>query len=134
MTYDYKVVPAPKTGLKTKGAKTTEERFANALEATMNGLSSDGWEYLRADTLPCEQREGLMGKATVFQNMLIFRRARAAKADTSAPVVNPVEVAVPAPHVLENRPLTVDPGKKEPTLSEAQPTSATKSDDTVPAQ
>ena len=65
--------------MKAKGVKTTEERFAYALETEMNTLAADGWEYLRPDTLPAEQREGLMGKTTVYQNMLVFRRAVRAK-------------------------------------------------------
>ncbi|MCX7644983.1 MAG: DUF4177 domain-containing protein [Rhodobacteraceae bacterium] len=73
--YEYRVVPAPQRGLKTKGAKTTEARFAHALTTLMNEFARDGWEYLRADTLPCEERVGLTGRTTRFQNMLVFRRA-----------------------------------------------------------
>ncbi len=80
MAYEYKVVPAPARGLKAKGLKTAEDRFANALQTAMNDLAADGWEYLRADTLPSEQREGLMSKTTVFQNMLVFRRVKSAGA------------------------------------------------------
>ncbi|MEL6681764.1 MAG: DUF4177 domain-containing protein [Pseudomonadota bacterium] len=93
MSYEYKVVPAPTRGLKAKGLKTAEDRFANALETEMNTLASDGWEYLRADTLPAEQREGLMGKTTVFQNMLVFRRAKkAAPMATSKPALKAAPV------------------------------------------
>ena len=83
MSYEYKVVPAPVRGVKAKGVKTPEERFAHALEAAMNELAADGWEYLRADTLPCEQRDGLMSKTTVFQNLLIFRRSKGDAQDAS---------------------------------------------------
>lgn len=84
--FEYKVVPAPKRGLKGKGVKGNEGRFANALQTVMNELGKDGWEYLRTDTLPAEEREGLMGRTTVFQNMLIFRRSLAVSdpADTVA--------------------------------------------------
>lgn len=84
--YEYRVVPAPQRGLKAKGAKTTEARFAQALMALMNEFARDGWEYLRADTLPCEERVGLTGRTTRFQNMLVFRRALpdAEGADASA--------------------------------------------------
>lgn len=75
--YEYKVIPAPVRGLKAKGVKTPEDRFAHALQTAINTLAADGWEYVRADTLPCEQREGLMGKTTTYQNMLVFRRERA---------------------------------------------------------
>lgn len=75
MSYKYKVVPAPMRGLKAKGLKTAQDRFANALQTVMNDLAADGWEYLRADTLPSEQREGLISKTTVYQNMLVFRQS-----------------------------------------------------------
>jgi hypothetical protein len=95
MTYEYKVVPAPQRGTKAPGVKSNEDRFALSLETAMNELAADGWEYLRADTLPCEQREGLMSKTTVYQNMLVFRRAKPSnaapkmKAQRPAPSVTP---------------------------------------------
>lgn len=74
MNYEYKVIPAPTKGLKAKGVKSGADRFANALQTAMNAMAANGWEYLRAETLPSEEREGLMGKTTVFQNVLIFGR------------------------------------------------------------
>lgn len=75
MNYEYKVIPAPTKGLKAKGVKSGADRFANALQTAMNAMAADGWDYLRAETLPSEEREGLMGKTTVFQNVLVFGRA-----------------------------------------------------------
>jgi hypothetical protein len=72
--YEYKVVPAPTKGEKARGAKTTPDRFAYKLTTMMNDLARDGWDYVRADTLPCEERSGLTGKVTTYQNMLVFRR------------------------------------------------------------
>lgn len=72
--FEYKVVPAPTRGLKAKGIKGTAARFAHALQAVMNDLGAAGWEYQRTDTLPVEERQGLTGKTTTFQNMLVFRR------------------------------------------------------------
>lgn len=72
--YEYKVIPAPIKGEKTRGAKTTPDRFAYKLTTIMNDMARDGWEYQRADTLPCEERSGLTGKVTTYQNMLVFRR------------------------------------------------------------
>ncbi|MEL6957652.1 MAG: DUF4177 domain-containing protein [Pseudomonadota bacterium] len=79
MSHEYKVVPAPTKGMKAKGVKGTPSRFAHALEVLMNDLAKDGWEYQRTDTLPVEERQGLTGKTTSFQNMLVFRRAVAAE-------------------------------------------------------
>lgn len=73
--FEYKVVPAPKRGKKAKGVKTSEDRFANALSEAINEMAADGWEYLRTDTLPSEERSGIRSRTTVFQNMLVFRRA-----------------------------------------------------------
>ena len=87
--YEYKVVPAPKRGEKVRGMRSAEDRFAVALANVMNAQAADGWEYQRTETLPAEEREGLMGKATVFQNMMVFRRLRvtAAPADVAPPPV-----------------------------------------------
>ena len=73
--YEYKVVPAPVQGTKAKGVKTTQDRFALTLTEILNAQASDGWEYWRTDTLPCEERKGLTGRETTYQNMLIFRRS-----------------------------------------------------------
>lgn len=108
--YEYKVVPAPAKGLKAKGLRQTQDRFANALETVMNDLGADGWEYLRADTLPCEEREGLMGKTTAFQHMLIFRRTLAEP--TALPEVEPAKepplLEKPAPVVEETPQVVAD--------------------------
>lgn len=72
--YEYRVIPAPRRGEKAKGAKTVAERFGVALAQLMNELAADGWDYLRADTLPCDERTGLTGTATHYHAMLVFRR------------------------------------------------------------
>ena len=105
MAFEYKVVPAPVKGVEARGVKSGPDRFAHALETVMNDLAADGWEYQRTDTLPSEEREGLMGKTTVFQNMLVFRRAvnvAVAEEPKSLPAPVPVPVAPQEPHVLEN--------------------------------
>lgn len=72
--YEFKVIPAPKRGEKLRGVKTTEDRFAQTLTQLMNSLGAEGWDYVRADTLPCDERAGLTGTKTTYQNMLVFRR------------------------------------------------------------
>ena len=91
LVFEYKVIPAPRRGDKARGAKTTADRFAAALTQVMNDLGRDGWEYLRSDTLPCEERVGLTGKATAFQHMLVFRRTlqTAPLAEPAAPISLP---------------------------------------------
>lgn len=73
--YEYKVVPAPRKGQKSRGVRSSEARFALALEQAMNEMCAEGWEYLRAETLPCEERQGLTSRTTIFHNVLVFRRA-----------------------------------------------------------
>ena len=97
--YEYKVVPSPRKGEKSRGARTTPERFALALTTLMNQLGQDGWEYLRADALPCDERAGLTGTKTTFQNMLVFRRILTAGVEVQA-LHAPVEDAVPFKPVL----------------------------------
>ena len=75
--FEYKAVPAPVTGTKAKGVKTTEDRFALSMSDVLNEMAAEGWEYVRAETLPCEERKGLTGRETRYQNVLIFKRFQA---------------------------------------------------------
>ncbi|KAB7610319.1 DUF4177 domain-containing protein [Amylibacter sp. SFDW26] len=73
--YEYKVVPAPRNGIRVKGVKGPAAKFAAALEASMNLLAIEGWEYIRAETLPADERQGLTRRKTeTTQHVLIFRR------------------------------------------------------------
>ena len=41
----------------------------------MNDMGREGWEYVRTDTLPMDERAGLTGGTkTSYLNMLVFRR------------------------------------------------------------
>lgn len=84
-TYEYKVVSAPSRGEKTRGAKTPADRFAHALENLMNSLGREGWEYVRADTLPSEERTGFTKRTTVYHSVLVFRRPARERSDEEAP-------------------------------------------------
>jgi len=109
--YEYKVVPAPVRGEKVKGIKGTDARFAYKLTELMNALARDGWEYLRADSLPCEERTGLTRSLTVTQlNLLVFRRMIAAPVPVTAeaPAASAAP-AQPAPSVTALHPLQPAP-------------------------
>jgi hypothetical protein len=97
MTFEYKVVPAPTKGVKAKGVKTAEARFALAVEQAINELAADGWEYVRTDVLPSEERQGLTGSVTHWRNLMVFRRALVTEAvDAVVPErVEPVLTAAP---------------------------------------
>ena len=118
--FEYKVMPAPKRGVKAKGLKTTEDRFAHALQTTMNEQAAGGWEYQRTDTLPSEERSGLTGRVTTYQNMLVFRREIVATKVETTPAR--VEATIAAPPVVEApkiapKPLDVVPARAEPQVA-----------------
>ena len=93
-SHDYRVLPAPRRGVKVRGARSPEERFAKAVEAEMNRMAAEGWDYLRSDILPCEERQGwFRGNATVYRTLLVFRRPVAAEAAATLPAL---DAAVPA--------------------------------------
>ena len=85
--YEYQVVAAPRKGKSGKGVKGGPAKFANAISGLMNEMAAEGWDYLRADTLPCEERQGLTSKTVKYHSMLVFRRA---VADEVAPEEEPL--------------------------------------------
>lgn len=104
--YEYRAIPAPLHGDKQRGLKTPADRFAHALQGALNALGAEGWEYLRAETLPSEERSGLTGRVTQFHNLLIFRRPLAgiddaaeagalALSDVEALMLDPLEEPAP---------------------------------------
>ena len=99
MHYEYTVTPAPARGEKIRGAKTPADRYAVALAQALNAMAADGWEYVRAETLPSEERSGLTSRTTVWMNVLVFRRG-IARAETTvaapAPANEPQAAAEPA--------------------------------------
>ncbi|MBL4917121.1 DUF4177 domain-containing protein [Szabonella alba] len=118
--YEYKVVPAPLKGEKAKTAKTTPERFAVALMNVMNTLGAEGWDYVRADTLPCEERSGFTGTKTSFLHMLVFRRAlpqegteAKGKARGNAPALTSSEAATMIATMPDEPRLSADRGASD---------------------
>ena len=74
LNYEYRVIPAPRRAPRARGL-SCEDRFAQSLASVMNDMGSEGWEYVRADTLPLDERAGLTGGTkTSYLNMLVFRR------------------------------------------------------------
>ena len=73
--YEYKTICAPRKALKFKGIKGTDDRYAKTLTDVINAQSADGWEYFRAESLPVDEKAGMMGKtAEKYISLLIFRR------------------------------------------------------------
>lgn len=97
-TFEYQVVPAPRKGKSARKIRGPEAKFANTISVLMNEMAAEGWEYQRAETLPCEERKGLTGKTTKYHSMLVFRREIAVE---EAVVETPVVAAVAEPVVKE---------------------------------
>lgn len=113
-SYEYRAIPAPNTGTKAKGVKTTEDRFALSLTDALNDMAAEGWEYLRAETLPCEVRKGLRGRETVQQSMLIFRRSTG-----PSPLQSIVETRDPLPPLTLEDPFHTGAAEDSPKLGPA---------------
>jgi hypothetical protein len=92
--FEYKLVPAPEKATKHKGLKGAAN-FSATLEDILNELGADGWHYLRADTLPHEERSGLTSKTTTYRNILVFQRPLPEDLPAAQPVATPE--AAPAP-------------------------------------
>ncbi len=127
MSYEYTVIPAPARGEKAKGARSGIERFAATLTDLMNDMARDGWDYVRAETLPAEERSGLTSRTTVYHNLLIFRRALNQPEVLQAVVQQP-QPATPAcepepePHQPEPEALTPARGPfSQPMLAASKP-------------
>jgi hypothetical protein len=98
-SHEYKVVPSPKRGMRAKGARRAEDRFARAIESEMNRLAAEGWEFVRSDTLPHEHKAGWFRRpVTLFQTVLVFRRAKGAEAAHGVP--RTPSAAMPPPVAL----------------------------------
>lgn len=104
--YEYRVVAAPTRGVKAKGIKSNEARFAHALEQLMNGMAEDGWEYQRAETLPSVERSGLTSSTTTWRNVMVFRRVLDTESQEADDACDPpaAPLALSAPEDSEELP------------------------------
>ena len=118
--FEFKVIPAPKRGEKARGVKTTEDRFALALTTLMNQLGAEGWDYVRADALPCEERVGLTGTKTTFQNVLVFRRSIAGSTN-DAPQPSRLLLQEPVPAAPRLGPADAPVPGNAPSVGPAKP-------------
>ena len=82
---EYKVVPAPVRAVKSKGLKTTADRFAHTLAERINAEAAGGWQFLRTESLPCEERSRFGAARMSQQVVMVFARERgAARPDAAA--------------------------------------------------
>ena len=107
-SYEYKAVAAPNRARRFKGVKGTANQFAMVISELMNDMASDGWEYLRSDSLPVDEKAGLLkGRMETYHTLLIFRRAKEGApemagfiedhSEAEAPAVAPLAAVEPAP-------------------------------------
>ena len=118
--FEYRVVPAPKRGQKERGLKTSEDRYAHALQGTINELGAKGWEYLRAETLPCEERQGFRGRTTVYHSVLVFRRANSTAAPATPVAAEPMAATEPSQGLSASRAEAPAAARPAPGTREAQ--------------
>ena len=109
--YEYKVLPAPKRGLKAKGIKAGDERYAMALTETINTEAQQGWEYFRAESLPVTEKPGILSRpVTREQHLLVFRRERAAtnvQPETTISGADPTAFPTTTSPLRRDRPVVV---------------------------
>lgn len=75
MGYEYKCVGAPEEPKRQRGVRGWSDRAALAMQECISAEAVDGWEYLRMDTLPVEEKDGFFSRARRVQRaVLVFRR------------------------------------------------------------
>lgn len=119
-SYEYRVVPAPRRGERASGVKTAEGRFALAMSRLFNRMGEQGWEYVRADTLPAEERVGLTGTEVRYHALLVFRRSLAPAVTIPQPVVVQQITEARKPALLLTAPLPEWEGFEEQEVQEAE--------------
>jgi len=109
--FEYKVVAAPRKTKSFKGVRSHEDLFASVLAEVMNDLAGSDWEYLRAESLPCEEKTGLTSRVESYQSVLVFRR----------PIVADQQFfEVPPTHQIELHKVTEDKVEKDFVFSSSQ--------------
>ena len=114
MEYEYKCIAAPEKARRRKGAKTRTDRVALAIEEILQAECRGGWEYLRADLIPVEEKSGFFSRAQdVHRAILVFRRA----VGGAAGVVVPQPVVAP----VIPQPVAPEPGRTPDYMQQAAP-------------
>ncbi len=75
--YDYRVTPAPKKLKRVKGMSSTPELLAALVAEAINAAAREGWEYVRAESLPVAEPGGWFRRGSEgIETVLVFRRPR----------------------------------------------------------
>ena len=120
---EYKVVPAPTRPDRAMRRQDAEARHAATLTRLMNDMGAEGWEFVRAEALPAEERRGLFSRAVVTHHVLIFRReaVAAAPAGPAHAPGSPEDFAARASASLRNTSATRRFGGNAPPVGPARP-------------
>ncbi|MBP7002101.1 DUF4177 domain-containing protein [Amaricoccus sp.] len=123
MTYEYKVTPAPRRPKRMKGMKSAEA-FAATLAEAINVAAREGWEYVRAESLPAIEGGGWFRRPSeTVETVLIFRRPRESAEPrlAAARVEAGLDEAPPGPRLgAVDRPVPASaaPLRREPRVAE----------------
>ena len=75
MSYEYKCVGAPERPKKQRRVRGRSDRVALAMQEVIAAEAVDGWEYMRTDLVPVEEKNSLFSRAhEVHRAVLVFRR------------------------------------------------------------
>jgi len=119
--YTYKTVAAPRRLKKVKGVKGQDALLAHSVEDLIAVEAAQGWEYLRADTFPVEEKGGMFSKPVVTERaLLVFRKPVAAQQvrpvaarpvqEAPQPVSQPAQQPAAAPQPAPAQQQRTEPG------------------------
>jgi hypothetical protein len=75
MAFEYKCVGAPERPKRLRGTRSRSDRVALAMQEIISAEAVDGWEYLRTDLVPVEEKAGFFSRTQeVNRAVMIFRR------------------------------------------------------------
>ena len=72
--YEYKVVPVPTTCNRRARTDQSQDLAAATIESQINGLTIEGWEYVRTDHMSLRTRGWFGFGRSSQREMMIFRR------------------------------------------------------------
>ena len=116
--FEYKIVPAPSRATKSaRKAQSAADRLSIVLADVMNTHGQDGWEYLRSEYLPLEERRGIFARQSVSQHhVLVFRRALPVLGDLTGPLVPSSARNAESPPPRSLSPAPIAPGQQDMTV------------------
>jgi hypothetical protein len=89
MRFEYKCVGGPERPKRLRGAWSRSDRVALAMQDIISAEAVEGWEYLRTDLVPVEEKPGFFSRThEVHRAVLVFRR-ESDTARTARPALAP---------------------------------------------